>query len=109
MGVQPVQQIGALAHQPRMPREQVSLVRRPVGVKRNSFRVMADGPPEVRHVTVRIIDSLDPLAVRRTEQHRGRTGERLHVVVNLPEGGPHGLAGERLPAEPWERRREGSG
>jgi hypothetical protein len=44
--------------------------------------------------------------MRRSQQHRGGTGERLDVVFNLPECRPHGFSSALFTAEVRKRRLE---
>ena len=106
--MQLVGQAFAVAHQPGMAGKQVHLVAGPVSVVRHGLRVSRNGAPEVGDHAVEVVDGFDPLALRRPQQHGGRAGKRLHIVVHKPEGGPHLLAGIGFATEPWERGGEGS-
>src|SRR3990167_2220889 len=90
-----------------MPRVQIVLVDRMIGVCRGLAGRQPHRPPEVRHVAVQVVDRFVPApAVWTREQHRPGAEERLNVVLHVSESGPHFWRDLALPTEPRERRLE---
>src|SRR3990167_2031172 len=80
----------ALVDQPDVPGGQVGFVHRPVGIVRYLVRRGGVRPPEVANVFVFVVHCFGASRMMRgaTKQHGQRTGERLHVIINVAEGPP---------------------
>jgi hypothetical protein len=95
-----------LIDQPQVARVHVGLVYRPIGPERDQFRSVLNRPPEVREVTVLVVDRLNPGQGRAPEQDRARTKEGLDVVGHVSKPLPDLRGHSALAAEPWEGRFE---
>jgi hypothetical protein len=82
-----------LLEQPQVPRVQVRLVHRPVGMQCDGLRIVLHRPPEVGDEGVDVVDRLDARHGRTREENRQRSGERLDVIRHVTEGVPDQLGG----------------
>jgi hypothetical protein len=77
-------------HEPNMPRVQVVLVHRVVGIMRDRFWIGLDRSPEIRNVPIFVVDRLDAIEWKRPTQQNGHTSrKRFHKISNLAEPIPH--------------------
>ena len=98
LGIEPVGILAQLGravlgpiHQPPVPRGQVLVDRRVVGVMRHGFRIPLDRPPEVADMAVLVAHRLSLRRVRVGQQHGQAAGERLGIQVGLAEPAPDQL------------------
>src|SRR5688572_18931466 len=80
-----------LVHKPLVPRMKVRFVHGPVRGACDSVRIRSDGAPEVREVSIAVVDRLDlawPVGTR--EQNGERPRKRLDVIGHVrSERAPH--------------------
>ena len=71
--------------QPRVPRGQVLVDRRPRGPIGDGFRVGPQGPPEVAQQPVQVAHNLAGARLATVEQHGQRPGERFGVDAGIAQ------------------------
>ena len=89
----------AFRDQPQMPRGQVGLVDRVVGIVRNGLGIGLHRSPEVGDKMVFVVDRLNARHVGPAEQHGARPEKRLDVVCDETKPRPYVCRNARFSAK----------
>lgn len=79
---------------------EVGLVDGPVGVMGNLLRIGRNGAPEIRQVSILVVDRFRADGIRPRQEDGQRSGKWLNVIECVAEARPDEMGNARFPTKP---------